>query len=145
MASMTDQARVDTALGVFANSTGTTYTLGTFTQPLRLRLMGTMGSNTADGTELSMTGYTGGASAPACVMSAASAGQVSGPSSGNGAVSVTNSSGASAAIAGPELWDSAGTPLRWFQGAWTGGSITLNNGNTLTVAVGGITLNAAAW
>lgn len=140
---MTDQTRVNNVLAVFANNTGTTYTLGTFTQPLKVRLMGTMGSNTSNGTELSMTGYTAGGST--CVFSTEASGQISGPSSGNGAVSWTNSSGSNASIAGVEIWDSAGTPLRWFQGAWTGGTITLNNGNQLTVAVNGITLNASTW
>jgi hypothetical protein len=143
MASMTDQNRVNTLLGVFANSTGTTYTTGTFTQPLVVRLMGTLGSNTANGTQLVMTGYTAGGST--CVMSSASSGEVSGPSSGNGAISWTNGSGSTASIAGIELWDSAGSPLRWFQGAWSGGTISLNNGNTLTIAVNAITLNASTW
>lgn len=144
MASMTDQGRVTTILNALNSSTGTP-SLGTFTAPAHLRLMGTMGSNTSgsNGTELSMTGYTAGGSA--CVFSAASAGQVSGPSSGNGAISWTNSSGGNATIAGVEVWDTAATPLRWYQGAWTGGSITLNNGNQLTVAVNGITLNASTW
>lgn len=144
MASMTDQTRVNAFLDVFSKNTGTTYPTGTFTQPAFLRLMGTMGSNTSNGTELSMTGYTAGGST--CVFSTESAGQVSGPSSGNGAISWTNSSGSNATIAGVEVWDSTtGTKLRWFQGAWTGGSITLNNGNQLTVAVNGITLNASTW
>lgn len=142
MASMTDQTRVTAILNALASSTGTP-SLGTFTAPAHLRLMGTMGSNTGNGTELSMTGYT--ALGSACIFSTASAGQVSGPSSGNGAISWTNSSGSNATIAGVEVWDTAGTPLRWFQGAWTGGSITLNNGNQLTVAVNGITLNASTW
>lgn len=143
MASMTDQTRVNATLDVLSKSTGTTYNTGTFTQPAKVRLMGTMGSNTSNGTELSMTGYTAGGSA--CVFSTESAGQISGPSSGNGSVSWTNSSGSNASIPGIEIWDSAGTPLRWFQGAWSGGSITLNNGNQLTIAVNGITLNASTW
>jgi hypothetical protein len=143
MANMTDQTRVNAALDVLSKNTGTTYNTGTFTQPAKVRLMGTMGSNTANGTELSMTGYTAGGST--CVFSTESAGQISGPSSGNGAVSWTNSSGSSATIPGLEIWDSTATALRWYQGAWSGGSITLNNGNTLTIAVNGITLNASAW
>ena len=142
MASMTDQTRVTAILNVLNSASGTP-SLGTFTAPSKLRLMGTMGSNTSNGTELSMTGYAAGGSA--CIFTAASAGSASGPSSGNGAISWTNSSGSNATIAGVEIWDSAGTPLRWFQGAWSGGTITLNNGNTLTVAVNGITLNATAW
>lgn len=142
MAAMTDQTRVTAFLNVFNSASGAQST-GSMTAPSKVRLMGSMGSNTSNGTELSMTGYTAGGSA--CVFTAASAGAASGPSSGNGAVSWTNSSGGNATIAGIEIWDSAGSPLRWFQGAWTGGTITLNNGNTLTIAVNGITLTATSW
>jgi hypothetical protein len=51
--------------------------------------------------------------------------------------------GAWSAIVATELWDSAGTPLRWLQGAIT--SVTLANGNTLSFAAGAITADASQW
>jgi hypothetical protein len=116
---------------------------------LALKLMGANGSGTANGTELSseanFTGYTvGGATmAPWTAISGTTA-SITGPVA---AVSWTNSSGATAwsPVAGVEVWDKSGTPLRWFFGALNGGSVTINAGNTLQFAIGSIGFNASTW
>lgn len=56
-------------------------------------------------------------------------------------LSWTNGSGSSWTINGIELWDRAGTPLRWMFGTWTGAPITVANGNTFQVAAGGIAVS----
>jgi hypothetical protein len=35
--------------------------------------------------------------------------------------------------------------LRWFWGALTGGSVTVNAGNTLQFAIGSISLDGTGW
>jgi hypothetical protein len=43
-----------------------------------------------------------------------------------------------------EIWDSAGTPLRWLQGSIT--AITgVVNGDTVSFAIGSLTINASQW
>jgi hypothetical protein len=54
----------------------------------------------------------------------------------SGALTWTNSSGGAWSIVGAELWDSAGTPLRWFFGSWNGQPIGVANGNAFQVASG---------
>lgn len=142
LGSMTDSNRV-TAILNYIIATGTP---AMPTQPTswHLRLMQTMGSNTANGTELTgATGYTtGGATMTGWTAATGTAAAVSGPPS---AVSWTNSGSAWTAVAGIEIWDTAGTPLRWFQGALTGGSVTVNGGNTLQFAINSISLTGTAW
>jgi hypothetical protein len=124
----------------------TTYTPGAggpaakiVTPPFKLRLMSTAGSNTANGTELSATGYT------------ATGNTMGSPAFGTPAAGVTLNSNvitwtagaAWAAVLAIEIWDSAATPLRWFQGAIT--SVTLANGNTLNFAVSSISADGSQW
>jgi len=47
------------------------------------------------------------------------------------------------AVVAIEIWDTAGTPLRYLQGSIT--SVTLANGNTLTFAASSITADASQW
>ena len=49
----------------------------------------------------------------------------------------TNSSGGWT-INGVELWDQAGTPLRWMWGSWVGAPITVASGNSFQVPANGI-------
>ena len=49
----------------------------------------------------------------------------------------TNSSGGWT-INGVELWDQAGTPLRWMWGSWVGAPITVASGNSFQVPASGI-------
>ncbi len=149
MANMTDQNRVNWILSAFFTaSTTATFTPGTgggsalvVTPPYHLRLMSAAGSNTSNGTELTTTGgYTAGGASLGSVFCASAA---SGQQSNSNLVS-WNATGTWATVVGIEIWDTAGTPLRWLQGTIT--SITgVVNGDTVQFAVGSITLNAAQW
>jgi hypothetical protein len=120
-------------------------TLGTsaptmFTTPAKVRLTSTLATATAAGTELTGTGYTtGGTSLAGNVFAAASAGATTGPATS--ALSWTNGSGGSWSIVSVEIWDSAGTPLRWWYGPFTGQPITIANGNTFQIAVGALAVS----
>jgi hypothetical protein len=146
-ANMTDRNRVAAIVqAILTSSTSFTITPGTgggsaftVTPPFHLRLMTAAGSNTANGTELSATGYTaGGATMGATAFGAPSAGVAS----NSNAVSWTAGAAWSAVVA-VEIWDTAGTPLRWLQGGIT--SVTLANGNTLNFAAASITADASQW
>jgi hypothetical protein len=111
----------------------------------KLKLMQAVGSNSANGTELTgATGYTtGGNTMTAWTSISGTTANITGPPV---ASSWTNSGGGAwTAVAGIEIWDTAGTPLRWFQGALSGGAVTVNAGNTLQFAIGAIGLNGTAW
>lgn len=88
------------------------------TLPLKARLMTANGSDSANGTEVAGGTY----AAPSVAFPASSAG-----------AAVTNSADADATgmpntdanpIVGVEIWDSAGTPFRWWWGPLSGGSYT---------------------
>lgn len=114
-------------------------TLGTstptmFTGAAKLRLTTTAPTASAAGTELTGTGYTTGGST--IVFAAASAGSAAGPAT---QIQITNGSGGTWSIVGLEIWDSAGTPLRWHWGTWTGQPISVPNGAIFQIAVSAIT------
>jgi hypothetical protein len=149
MANMTDQNRVNVLLqALFTASATATFTPGTgggsafiITPPYFLRLMSAVGSNTANGTELTTTGgYTAGGKTLGTVFCAAPAGGIM---SNSNAVS-WSATGVWANVVGIEVWDSAGTPLRWLQGSIT--AITgITNGDNVQFAIGSITVNASQW
>jgi Rieske Fe-S protein len=91
-------------------------------------------------TEITGTGYTAGGTA--VTFNTAAAGVATGPTA---TTTWTNSSGGSWSIVGIEIWDTAGTPLRWFFGTWTGQPITVANGNTFQVAAAAVTADNTAW
>lgn len=146
---MTDQNRVNVLLqALFTSSTTFTITpLGgggsafIITPPYHLRLMSAQGSNTVNGTELTTTGgYTAGGSTLGATFCAAPSGGIQ---SNSNAVSWT-ATGTWATVNAIEIWDTAGTPLRWLQGSIT--AITgVVNGDTVQFAVGSITLNSSQW
>jgi hypothetical protein len=108
---------------------------------LRLRLMTANGSNTANGTEATAgacPGYTAGGVA-------ITFGASSGGSSSNTNAPSWTATGTWAAITGFEIWDTAGTPLRWFEGALTSSITGVVSTDTITFAIAAIVLNAAAW
>lgn len=121
----------------------------TITQPYHLRLMTAMGSgngnvNGSNGTELSASGYTAGgstlgASAPFGSFSSSTA-----TSSNANSVS-WSATGTWSTVVGVEIWDTAGTPLRWNQGVLTSNITGVVNGDTVQFAASSITLNAAGW
>lgn len=137
MANMTDRTNVAAPVMNFYLNAGSALTQPT--QPLHLRLMTAVGSNTSNGTELSATGYTaGGATMGSPGFGANSAGV----SASANAVSWT-AGAAWSAVLGVEVWDTAGTPKRLLQGSIT--SVTLANGNTLNFATGSVTADASQW
>ncbi len=149
MANMTDQTRVNWILQAFFTASATaTFTPGTgggsalvITPPYKLRLMSAQGSNTSNGTELATTGgYTAGGASLGTTFCAAPSG---GTQSNSNLVS-WSATGTWATVVAIEIWDSAGTPLRWLQGSIT--SITgVVNGDTVQFAVASLTVNASQW
>ena len=152
MANMTDQTFVNWMLqAFFTGSTVVTFTPGTgggsalaITPPYHLRLMTTQGSNTSNGTEATAgncPGYTAlGATLGTTFCAAPSAGQQTNANSVS-----WNATGTWSAIPSIEIWDTAGTPLRWLQGALTSSITGVVNGDTVQFAAGSITINSASW
>jgi len=141
LGAMTDSNRVTAVLNsIMAGSAAPAWPTNT-----HLRLMTAMGSVTANGTEATAgncPGYTaGGVAMGAWTAISGTTANITGPVA---AVSWTATSNWTA-IAGIEIWDVAGTPLRWFTGTLSGGSVTVNNGNTLQFAANSISLNGTAW
>jgi len=148
---MTERARVSWLLqAIFTASATATFTPGTgggsalvLTPPYKLRLMSANGSpiNTATGTELTTTGgYTAlGASMGSSAFGAPTAGVAT-----NSNLVSWAATGTWATVVGIEIWDSAGTPLRWLQGSIT--SITgVVNGDTVQFAIGSISADSSQW
>jgi hypothetical protein len=152
MANMTDQTRVNSLLGFFfSSSTAFTITPGTgggsaltITPPWFLRLMSTQGSNTSNGTEqTSAGGYTaGGSSLGTTFAGTIASGAFSNANAVSWTATATWSPTTHTAI---EIWDSSATKLRWLQGALTSSITGVANGDTVTFAIGSITVSAAAW
>ncbi|HEY2638452.1 MAG TPA: hypothetical protein VGI66_01025 [Streptosporangiaceae bacterium] len=149
---MTDQNRTNALLNAyFKSSTSFTVTPGTgggsaftITPPYNLRLMSTQGSNTANGTEqASGNGYTtGGSSLGATFAGTVASGQFSNANAVSWTATGTWSPATQTSI---EIWDTAGTPLRYLQGALTSSITGVANGDTVTFAAASITVNASAW
>jgi hypothetical protein len=146
MTYMTDTGRAAAFLNYALDGAGSA---GTITQPYTLRLMTAMGSgngnvNGTNGTQLSASGYTAGgntlgASAPFGTISSSTA-------TASNANSVSwSATGTWSTVVGIEIWDSAGTPLRWFQGTTTSNISGVVNGDTVQFAAASITLNASGW
>jgi hypothetical protein len=149
MANMTEQLRVNAILqALFTSSTTFTITPGTgggsafiITPPYKLRLMNAQGSNASNGTEITTSpGYTAGGNSLGTTFCAAPS---AGTQSNSNAVS-WSATGTWQTVNAIEIWDSAGTPLRWLQGAIT--AITgVVNGDTVSFAIGSITINSSQW
>lgn len=149
MANMTDQTRVNWILSAFFTASVTaTFTPGTgggsalvISPPYHLRLMTTAGSNTSNGTEMTTQyGYTAlGATLGTTFCATASGGQ----QTNSNAVS-WSATGTWPTINGIEIWDTAGTPLRWLQGSITAISGVVN-GDTVQFAASAVGVNASQW
>jgi hypothetical protein len=96
---------------------------------LKVRLMTANGSDSATGTEV-----VGGSYAAQTV----TFGAASGGSTSNSA-DLTFAGMPACTVVGLEIWDSAGSPVRWWWGALTS-SVALLVGETLTIAAGSLTL-----
>lgn len=110
-------------------------TLTAFSGSAKIRLTTNAPSAATAGTELSGSGYTAGGTAVS--FNTTSTNSTTGPTS---TISWTNSSGSTWSIVGIEIWDSAGTPVRWWYGTWNGQPISVANGNTFSVASGAVTV-----
>jgi hypothetical protein len=135
---MLDRTRQTDLLKSILN--GTTWPVVPAGWKIRLGGNTTPPSVTVNMNELSGTGYTAGGTA--VTFNTAAAGIATGPVT---QTTWTNSSGSSWTIVGIEIWDTAGTPLRWMWGFWTGQPITVANGNTFQVAAGAVSADATAW
>jgi len=134
--SMTDTNRVNSVLGAMLGINA----FPTFTTAAHVRLGSSAPASTTNMGELpGGSGYTTGGTTATFAMSAS--GKAQGPLI---ALSWTNS-GATWSVVGVEIWDSAGSPLRWFWGTWTGQPISVATGNTFSVATNAITLDASQW
>lgn len=153
MPSMTDQARVNSIIqALYTSSTSASVTGGTsggsgvtMTPPLKLRLMTTTGTNSSNGTEATgsnLPGYTAGGSS---LGSSGFGAPTAGVQTNNNAVSWSITGTQTANVTGIEIWDSAGTPLRWITGALATAISGAVNGDTIQFAAGSISLNASAW
>jgi hypothetical protein len=103
------------------------------TGPLMVRLMTANGSDSAAGTEVVNAG--GSAYTPQSVAFSAAVGN--GNAANSADIVFTNMPAAT--IVGVEIWDSAGTPFRWWWGAATAPKTT-NLGDTLRILAGALTL-----
>ena len=139
MASMTDRNRVAKILNAILN--GGSASLDAWPTALHLRLMTAQGSNTANGTEATSgncPGYTAGGVA---ITFGANA---SGVSTSSSTPSWT-ASGSWSTIPACEIWDTAGSALRWFQGALSASISGVSNGDTVQFASGAVTADGSAW
>lgn len=122
--------------------TGTSGAPGSFTalsgSAMKVRLNSTASSASAAGTEIASGGgyTTGGTAVPAASTASSSGSAVTLPASS--ALSWTNSSGGAWSIVSFDLTDNSGT-RSWF-GNFTGQPISVANGNTFQIAVGGISI-----
>lgn len=124
--------------------TGTGGIPGTFAayggSAMKVKLTSTASSAASSGTELTGTGYTaGGASLSSASTASASGSGVTLPA--GSVLSWTNGSGGTWSIVSFELTDSAGART-WF-GNFNGQPISVANGNTFQIAVGGIGISAS--
>lgn len=103
------------------------------TLPLMVRLMTVNGSDSVAGTEVTNAG--GSAYTPQSVAIGAATGTTQ---ASNGA-DVVFSNMPAATIVGVEIWDSAGTPFRWWWGPATA-SKTTNLGDPLKILAGALVL-----
>jgi hypothetical protein len=139
MASMTDRNRVGKIMNAILN--GGSASLDAWPTALHIRLLTANGSNTSNGTEatgVNCPGYTAGGTA---ITFGASS---SGVSASSNAPSWT-SSGSWSTVTGCEVWDTAGTPLRWLQGALSASITGVGSGDTVQFATGAVTADASAW
>ena len=127
-----DATQANAILNAILRQTATSSTTG-----VKTRLGTNNPTATVDMSELTGTGYT----AQGTVTTFAVA---SGQSSSNtSTMSWTNGSGSTWTINGIEIWDELGSPVRWLFGSWTGAPISVANGNSFSVAAGGIVVTAA--
>ncbi len=102
------------------------------TDPIKVKLTTTTGTDSAAGTEVTGGSY----AAQSVTFGAASAGSIA------NTTTVTFTNMPAATVLAVELWDSAGSPIRLAYGALTA-SKTTNAGDTFTIAIGALTMALA--
>lgn len=109
--------------------------------PMWIRLMTANGNMTANGTEAGGAGYVAGGQSGnfGGAVTAGGAGPTSQGMTAAAALSWT--AGTNWVITGFELWDNAGTKLRWWFGTFTGGNVTVNNGQVMQIAQNAISVS----
>jgi hypothetical protein len=126
-----DQNRAVTVLGAMLAQNTAGATAG-----INVRLGTTAPTGSAAMTQLTGTGYTAGGTA--CTFATPTTSGGGAVASNTTVLSWTNGSGSSWSVVGIELWDQAGTPLRWMYGTWTGQPVVIANGNAFQVSAGAI-------
>ncbi len=121
-----DQTQANKVLDAVLRQVSASSTTG-----IKLRLGTTAPTATSNMTELSSSGYTTGGTV--MTFNAASAAATS-----NSSTASWTNGGTTWSLVGLELWDEAGTPLRWMWGTWTGQPISVANGNTFAIAAAGV-------
>lgn len=101
--------------------------------PLMVRLMTANGSDSTPGTEVVNGG--GSTYAPQSVAFPAASGTTQAANSAD----LVYANMAAATVVGLEIWDSAGTPIRWWWGALTAQKVT-NLGDTAKILAGALVL-----
>ena len=104
------------------------------TTGIKLRLGTTAPTATSNMSELSSSGYTTGGTV--MTFNAASAAATS-----NSSTASWTNGGSTWSLVGLELWDEAGSPLRWMFGSWTGQPISVVNGNSFAIAAAGVAIS----
>jgi hypothetical protein len=130
-----DQVTANKVLDALTPSTGTV-TVGvlTITAPIKCHFNSIM--TTTDSGASTEWATSGGYTAGGVSVGTAWASATAGSKSTTGAISVTNAPAQT--WAGNELWDSSATSIRTFWGAITGGSKTVNSGDTCTISSGSL-------
>lgn len=123
--------------------TGTAGIPGSFgtalsTSAMKVRLNSTASTGSAAGTELTGSGYTAGGTALGTASTVSSAGSAVTLPAG-AALSWTNASGGAWSIVSMDLTDNAGVRT-WF-GNFTGQPVSVANGNTFQIAIGGVSIS----
>ena len=125
---------------------------GSASQFGHIRLMTVNGNSTSNGTELSGGSYVQGTGVQYGTGTSGNFGAAaysSGAGSTSNGTAVSQTGMPAATTAGIEIWDSAGTAPayaasnRWWWGALSS-AVTTNNGDTLTFAIGAITVTLNA-
>ena len=137
MTGMTDRARVASIMDAILHGSSAP----TFPTGLKLRLLTANGSNTGNGTEATSGNCPGYTATGVTITFGASA---SGVSASSDTPSWT-ASGSWTTVTGCEVWDIAGTPLRWLQGALSASITGVGSGDTVQFATGAVTADASAW
>ena len=106
------------------------------TTGIKLRLGTSAPTATSNMSELSSSGYTTGGTV--MTFNAASAAATS-----NSSTASWTNGGTTWSLVGLELWDEAGSPLRWMYGSWTGQPISVANGNSFSISAAGVEISLA--